>query len=466
MLQDRLGVSPSPLVGKTQDSKDSGILKNFRENAENKSELKKHFESALKEKLQKQMSDLEKKKDLSLKEEFRAEQKKKSSRGTKKKTTEVEKKMVSNDMVSNESVLGTPEPKNPAEIKINSSENSNKVQSLDKASQAVVESLADLQATSGEVIQDELQADLEADAAADAMKSLEAELAKASGYEAMSSGEQTEIAELKNSEVKSADEKAANASSLAFEKNVLSQLQRENAFQQPGQFGDSNSQSDPKSGDQSDLNPNELHQASGQSHASFKGQLQGAGDLSANSPASNAERLEASRESNINEIMNQAQYLVKKGGGEVNVKMSPEGLGEVNLKVQFINGQLSIEMQTADKDVKKLIEDSLSDLKSGLAAHRLSLEHVKIDTVNATNTENNSNQTQSNLQQQNSNEQSSRDFWMGMQQQSQQRSNSGRGGDFSLNPQLNQNVATPKVSTAQAARTYGGTKGATINRVA
>ena len=499
MLQDRLGVSPSPLVGKTQDSKDSANLKDLRGSAENKSELKRDFESALKEKLQKQKSDLEKKKELSRKEELRAEQKEKSSRGTKKKTTEVDEKMVSNGMASRESVVETPEAKNPAEIKVSSSENSNKIESKEKSASASVEtagqvsiensqpaeqelnanpalseanlapeaSIADLQMNATELQSPEAKAQPDA---VDVMRSLEAELAEASGYKSQVIGDQSKISEMKNLEAKPTELKAADASAQAFEKNVLWQLQRENAFQQQSQFGDSSSQSDAKSGDRSELKNelslNEMHQASGQSHSSFKTHLQGATEANVTAQMSNGERLEANREANINEIMGQAQYLVKKGGGEVNVKMSPDGLGEVNLKVQLINGQLSIEMQTTDKDVKKLIEDSLSDLKSGLAAHRLSLEHVKIDTVNATNTENNSSQTQSNLHQQNSNDQASRDLWMGMQQQSQQRSSHNRAGDFSLNPRLSQNVATPKATAAQAVRTYGGTKGATINRVA
>ncbi len=90
---------------------------------------------------------------------------------------------------------------------------------------------------------------------------------------------------------------------------------------------------------------------------------------------------------NLKEILNQAQYLVTKGGGEVSVKMTPEGMGEVQLKVMMENGKMSVEMNTQDKNVQKLIQDSLSDLKSSLAAHQISVEHVtlnnKINTVYA-----------------------------------------------------------------------------------
>lgn len=98
------------------------------------------------------------------------------------------------------------------------------------------------------------------------------------------------------------------------------------------------------------------------------------------------ETLKDNEAANLKEILNQAQYLVTKGGGEVSVKMSPEGMGEVQLKVMLENGKMSVEMNTHDKNVQKLIQDSLSDLKSSLAAHQISVEHVtlnnKISTVN------------------------------------------------------------------------------------
>ncbi len=103
-------------------------------------------------------------------------------------------------------------------------------------------------------------------------------------------------------------------------------------------------------------------------------------------------------EANLKEILNQAQYLVTKGGGEVSVKMTPEGMGEVQLKIMMENGKMNLEMNTQDKNVQKLIQDSLSDLKSSLAAHQISVDHVtlnnKISTVyEAQNTQSSQNFT-------------------------------------------------------------------------
>lgn len=99
---------------------------------------------------------------------------------------------------------------------------------------------------------------------------------------------------------------------------------------------------------------------------------------------------------NVQAIINQAKFLVTKGGGEMTVKMTPEGMGEVQLKVMLDQGKVNIEMNSHDKNVKKLIEDSLSDLKSSLALHQMSVDHVKINSVDVVNAAHNT-QLQSNL---------------------------------------------------------------------
>jgi flagellar hook-length control protein FliK len=443
MLENRLGVSP-PQVGKTQDSKVTNV-KDFQENAESKSAYKADFENALKEKLQKQRSDLEKKKELE-RRELRAEQKaKKSSGGTKKKMTDVDDKMVSNSMASKENVVETPDSKKTelATIKVNT-EKSSEIKEVSDLAQSI-----------------------EAQQAQE-MKLLESELAAASGFEpnAEAVGSQQDLMnKIKQFEP---EQKLNESATQAFEKNVLEQLQKDSSFNS-SQFAQSDSNQDSgleqkdKSDLKSDILSNELHQAAGQTHSSFKSHIQAASET--NLAAQMTDKLESNREANMNEIMSKAQYLVQKGGGEVTVKMSPEGMGEVSLKVQLLDGKLNVEMQTQDKHIKKLIEDSLSDLKSGLAAHRLSLEHVKIDTVNATNTDNSA-QMQSN-QQQGGSEQGAREFWQDMQgQMNQQSSQKNYSQSFADSSRASSVVSTPRATQAQAARTYGGTKGATINRVA
>lgn len=104
---------------------------------------------------------------------------------------------------------------------------------------------------------------------------------------------------------------------------------------------------------------------------------------------------QADPETNINEVMNQARVLIKDGGGEMKVQMNAEGLGNVHLKVHLQDGKVSLQMAADTHEAKKMIEHGLADLKSSLAAQKLSVENIKVDVVeevrNQTQAENNTN---------------------------------------------------------------------------
>ena len=174
----------------------------------------------------------------------------------------------------------------------------------------------------------------------------------------------------------------------------------------------------------------------------------------------------------VKDIMNQANFLVTQGGGEVTLKLdSLNGVGDVQLKVMMENGKINVELNTQDRTVKKLIEDSLSDLKSSLASHQMSLEHVKINNVVASvNTENQS----QHLQQDQSD--SSNQFGQleqQMQQQSQkQRSfeaarqwNSTTGLGQQLNFEKPVEMPLQNLRQSAASRYYGLNKGNSLNAV-
>lgn len=179
-------------------------------------------------------------------------------------------------------------------------------------------------------------------------------------------------------------------------------------------------------------------------------------------------------EPSVNELMNQANYLVTKGGGEVTLKMnSVDGMGEVHLKVMMDNGKMNIELNTEDKSVKKLIEDSLSDLRSSLAARQISLEHVKINSVNATSTENNSQSMQNNSNNSGSESNQPKTFAQ-LQQQMQQQSQQHQARQQNQNSFARNNfdierpVVLPMVNVQKsiAKNYYGLNKGSSINAVA
>lgn len=82
---------------------------------------------------------------------------------------------------------------------------------------------------------------------------------------------------------------------------------------------------------------------------------------------------------NVRELIKQAQFMVKKGGGEMKLEMSPEGMGKVHLKVAVENGQVNVQMLTDNDATKKMLEDGIHELKASLAAHKLHVDTMKID---------------------------------------------------------------------------------------
>lgn len=84
---------------------------------------------------------------------------------------------------------------------------------------------------------------------------------------------------------------------------------------------------------------------------------------------------------NVQEVINQARYMIKNGGGEMKVHLAPAGLGEVNLKVSMSEGKINVEMITSNSDVKKVMERGLGDLKSTLASLKLNVDDIKVDVA-------------------------------------------------------------------------------------
>lgn len=95
---------------------------------------------------------------------------------------------------------------------------------------------------------------------------------------------------------------------------------------------------------------------------------------------------------NIQQVMNQAQLMIRKGGGDAIVKLNPEGLGEIHLRVSVNEGKVNLQMSAETKEAKNLIESSLKDLKASLGAHDLKVEQVKVNVGNHSSSENNNSQ--------------------------------------------------------------------------
>ncbi|WP_413568814.1 flagellar hook-length control protein FliK [Bdellovibrio sp. HCB117] len=173
-------------------------------------------------------------------------------------------------------------------------------------------------------------------------------------------------------------------------------------------------------------------------------------------------------EAAVKQLMNQAQYLIKKGGGEMKVQMTPEGMGTIHLKVMLQDGKVNMQMSADTQEAKKAIESSLAELKTSLAAHKLSMENVKVDVVNSTSADTAmQNQTNNNGNQQRD---QARQFW---NQFNENFGSQGRREGYSEMPNLkgygmrNRDPLQPieTSSTARSSRKVEG-KGSGLNLVA
>lgn len=84
---------------------------------------------------------------------------------------------------------------------------------------------------------------------------------------------------------------------------------------------------------------------------------------------------------NSQEIISGAQTLIREKGGEVRVKLHPEGLGEVQLKVLLENGRVNVEMLAESVEARKMIESNLPDLKNNLSAQNIQVDLLKVDDL-------------------------------------------------------------------------------------
>lgn len=83
----------------------------------------------------------------------------------------------------------------------------------------------------------------------------------------------------------------------------------------------------------------------------------------------------------VPDLVQTAQVMVREGGGEMKVTMSPEGLGEVAMRVSVDQGKVNVQMITESDEAKKLIERQLNELKGSLQSNHLQVADIKVDTA-------------------------------------------------------------------------------------
>jgi flagellar hook-length control protein FliK len=75
--------------------------------------------------------------------------------------------------------------------------------------------------------------------------------------------------------------------------------------------------------------------------------------------------------------------LTQQGGGEIHVRLKPENLGELHLRVVTDGRQVGLHIQATDERARKILEDSLGHLKENLAVHNLHLGAVDVSVAQA-----------------------------------------------------------------------------------
>jgi len=94
--------------------------------------------------------------------------------------------------------------------------------------------------------------------------------------------------------------------------------------------------------------------------------------------------------------------LGAQGGGEIRIRLKPENLGELHLRVVTRGNEVGLRIQASDDNSKKIIEESMGYLRESLSANQLSLARVEVTVAQAASSafgsDNSSSQQQSSQQ--------------------------------------------------------------------
>lgn len=274
----------------------------------------------------------------------------------------------------------------------------------------------------------------------------------------------TKLAEL-NSSAESLDMSLLQSSMAeALEQQNLSQSGGEQFSSDMGQETERNStdlrSSDPEGFEQL------MNSAPGQA-----GLATGAAGSMAKSSATGAAMADVEGEQNIQQLMNQTEYMIKKGGGEAKITLDPEGLGKVHLRVLVNSGAVDVQMQAENNAAKKLLESHLNDLKHSLQVRNLNLEGIKVEVGSQANNETNKDSSQ---QQMNSQGDAQREHAQKFLGQFRDENFARRDGGFMDNPRLKSYQSSARGVTpldpapveASAKRYQAVGKGGSVDRVA
>lgn len=77
-------------------------------------------------------------------------------------------------------------------------------------------------------------------------------------------------------------------------------------------------------------------------------------------------------------MSNHIRSFEQQGGGEIRVKLNPDNLGELSVRVVARGGQVGLEIRASDENAKKVIEESIDALKESLSTQNLNLARLDV----------------------------------------------------------------------------------------
>jgi flagellar hook-length control protein FliK len=70
-------------------------------------------------------------------------------------------------------------------------------------------------------------------------------------------------------------------------------------------------------------------------------------------------------------ISNGLKTMSNQGGGEMRIRLKPDSLGELQMKVKTRGNDVSLQIRASDAESKKVLEESIKYLKDSMASQRL-----------------------------------------------------------------------------------------------
>jgi hypothetical protein len=137
------------------------------------------------------------------------------------------------------------------------------------------------------------------------------------------------------------------------------------------------------------------------------------------------------------------------GGGEMRVRLKPDNLGELHVRVSTRGNDVRLMIQATDEKARKILEESMPHLKDKLASQNLNLGRVEVSTLAHSASGSGLRQDDQGQNQNPTYQQHSMNDWLGQDQQGKSGGSQGQWRDYDANWETDLRAARPvRPSTA------------------